>query len=831
MVDIGAFGSSSASIALSMLGGSVGSSAPTVGALAGFKPYVQNEPQKIADYTKQSAYQRDLTYFKTHIGKVKSVDAFVHDPQLLKFVLTAFGLQADAQYPGKVAAILNSDLSDRNSYANRLIDPRYQIFAKEFNAHKNGMSKFSDSTVINDIIAKYTTNSYEASLSNVNPALRSAAYFLRNIGKITDAYNILGDAVFRSVVTTALNLPPEIANLPVDDQRKLIMAKLDIKKLETSGAASASGIGSASSAALDVANKDAATILNDRNVLGSAQTSLQTIDERIVAIQKSYGNLAGIQDPAGQYAAEIPVQQAAAPGLVRQQGLLNAAQDATGTVSADMAQLQKLIQQVGDPKNTTPLATLKTQFQDLHDKIKAAIAGATYQFDNGTGGTTYTAQNLLDGSLSGAVTVQYNSKGDKVSVNAQNLGTSSSFQAQLDSANTAFQAVNGSFDGSNIQSASSALTGAQSVSTYVIQSVGNDAAGFSKAIASVPQWAGTYNTAQLYRGSQSLVDAGTRVTQINQVLTQIQQVATQSSQLDPAADRTSLQKQYNDLITQLGGLINKAGQPGLDNLLAANPNAATPGYYSYSIDQAGKYDMQAQTHDLVASVLNPLTGGDVSSLTSANAVIAMVTGSVSTAMSGASQQVGIDSKTFSLPANTIDPRSAVDSQYRKLAADMPQMVKDAGWLKDNLLDPHQSPIVLNATTAGMSIVITPQTTYDTDVTQVLKAGAQALPSTPNDTSGALAQLETARFNNARAMSSIRQQIVQVELAKSITQTHITVIQKQQQQANGSSFTPLNATPYAVQLVQKYLAAVDAKASGLGSFGASNSYIVQLLQHA
>ena len=831
MVEIGAFGSSLASVALSMLGGSVSNSAPTTGALAGFQPYVQNEPQKIADYTKTSAYQRDLTYFKANIGKVKSVDQLVHDPTLLKFILTAFNLQADAQYPGKVAAILNSNLSDQNSYANRLIDPRYQLFAKEFNPQKNGMSSFSDPTVINDVITKYTTNSYEQNLSNVNPALRSAAYFLRNIGNIKDAYNILGDSVFRNVVITALNLPPTIANLPVEDQRKLIMAKLDITKLETSGAAGASGTGSSTSAALTIANADAATILNDRNVLGSAQTSVQTIDERIVAMQQSYTNLAGIQDPAGQYAAEIPVQQAAAPGLVQQQGLLNAAQDATATITADMTQLQKLIQQVGNPNNTTSIADLKTQFQTLHDKIGAAIAGATYQFDNGTRGTTYTTQNLLDGSLGAPLTVQYNSKGDTVTVNPQNLGASSSFQAQLDAANNAFQAINGSFDGTNIQSASSSLSGAQSAGNYVIQSVGNDANNFSKAIASVPQWAGTYNTAQLYRGSQSLSDAGSRVTQINQVLTQIQQVATQSAQLDPTADRTSLQNQYNTLITQLGGLINTAGQPGLDNLLAANPNAATPGYYSYSVDQAGTNDMQARTHDLAGSVLTPLTGGDVSSLTSANAVLAMITGSVSTAMAGTSQQLGIDSKTFSLPAHTIDPRSAVDSQYRQLVADMPKLVKDAGWIKDNLLDPNQSPVILNATTAGMSITITPVTTYNTDVTQVLKAGAQALPSDPNDTSGALAQLATARFNNARALSSIRQQIVQVELAKTVTQTHITVLQKQQQVANGSGFTPLNATPYATQLVRKYLSAVDAQASASSGAGAGNSYILQLLQGA
>jgi hypothetical protein len=434
--------------------------------------------------------------------------------------------------------------------------------------------------------------------------------------------------------------------------------------------------------------------------------------------------------------------------------------------------------------------------------------------------------------MSGQISVQYNSAGDAVTISAQNLGASSTFQQQLDAANSAFQAIGGAFDGGNIQSANSALASAQSASTVAIQTVTNDANNFAKAIASVPQWAGTYNTADLYRGSQSLSDAGSRLTQVNQVLAQIQQVATQSSQLDPGADRTSLQDQYNTLVTKLGTLINAAGQPGLDNLLAANPNAATPGYYSYSIDQAGSYDMQARTHDLVSSILDPLQGADVSSLTTANAVIAMVTGSIQTATTAASHDVGLDSRTFALPANTLDPRSAVDGQYRKLVADMPKLVKDSAWLKDNLLDPNQTAITLNATTAGMSILIAPQTSYDTDVTKVLNAGAQALPSDPNDASGALAQLASARFNNSRALSAIRQQIVQVDMARNVTQTHITALQKQQQQAAGTSYTPLNATPYAVQLVQKYLAAVDAKAStAMTGAGTGNSYVLNLLQGA
>jgi hypothetical protein len=216
-----------------LFGGSPASAGPLMPAVAGFKRYVQNETQQIAQFEKGAAYKRDIAYFKANISKIKSVDELVKNQRLLKVVLTAFNLQGDVSSPAKIKAVLTSDLSDRNSFANRLIDPRYQQLAREFNVKVNGLSKFKDSAVIADVVSKYAINAYERSLSDINPALRDAAYFLRNIGNVTDIYQILGDKVLRMVVTQALGLPAEIANQSVQKQKQLIEAKLDIKKFRT----------------------------------------------------------------------------------------------------------------------------------------------------------------------------------------------------------------------------------------------------------------------------------------------------------------------------------------------------------------------------------------------------------------------------------------------------------------------------------------------------------------------------------------------------------------------------------------------------------------------
>jgi len=814
-----------ASIALSLMGGSVSSSsAPTISALAGYQPYVANENQKIATYSQQTSVQQAVSYYEANIGNIKSVQQLVQDPKLFNFVLTAFGLQSESNAPALIQQVIESDTTQRTSLANTLLDPRYAQMAKEFDYAQAGLANFADPSVITDVVNRYLTNAYEYSLDNVNPALQNAAYFLRNIGSITSAYSILGDPVLRDVFETTTGLPAQIANQPVQDEARLVNSKVNISLFETSGSSTSST--STASTALKTAQSDLTKLSSANSTVTAAQSAAQSVVDQIQSIQQAYTNLSTIQDPSGQFASEIPVQEAAAPVLVEQQGLLSAAQSALGTVTANMAQLQQLIQQAGSSTNTTSITTLQAQFSTLTNQIESAISGASYQFDNGTGGTGYTGVNLLDGSLSSAVTATYDSNGDQTTVNAQNLGSSSSFQTQLDAASAAFQAISTSMDSTDIQAAQAALNSAQSASSIVSTSVSTDASKFQAAIAAVPQWAGTYNTAQLYQGSQSLADAGSRMTTVNQLLAQIQGIAQQAAQLPNTADHTSLQAQYSSLMTQLTNAITQTTNPNVDNLLEANPGS-TPGYYSYAIDTNGSYDIQAHTSDLASSVLAPLQNLDVSSIANANTVISDITGGIQTAIANTSTQLGIDSQTFSLAADTIDPRAAVDDQYRQLVTGMPNVVSQAAKNGTNLLDATQSGITLNVSSTEQTISISPMD-FDSQVTQVLNAGSQLLPSDPNDTSGAIAALNNAAFNANNILDNLNGDVNQVQFATSVTQTNITALQKQQgSQASGTAGLPAKPNAFAIQFVQKYLATVDAQNAAAGS--GANAAAIQLLQ--
>src|SRR5258708_10180926 len=135
-------------------------SAPTMSALAGYQPYVADENQKIQTYSQQTQVQQDVTYFQNNISKVKSVADLTNDPKLLAFITKAFGLDADSAYPAKIAAVLNSNLSDTTSYANSLLDPPYHQLPKEFNVATNAMPAFSNSSVQRTRSHRYLTHSY-----------------------------------------------------------------------------------------------------------------------------------------------------------------------------------------------------------------------------------------------------------------------------------------------------------------------------------------------------------------------------------------------------------------------------------------------------------------------------------------------------------------------------------------------------------------------------------------------------------------------------------------------------------------------------------------------
>src|SRR3546814_20336841 len=100
---------------------------------------------------------------------------------LLTFVLKSYGLESEAQYPGKIRKIIESDLTDINSLANRFQDPRYQQLTKDLSVAVFGTVKLTQQSPTDDIDKKYKHTSHEQYLADQSPRVRSATNVTRRI--------------------------------------------------------------------------------------------------------------------------------------------------------------------------------------------------------------------------------------------------------------------------------------------------------------------------------------------------------------------------------------------------------------------------------------------------------------------------------------------------------------------------------------------------------------------------------------------------------------------------------------------------------------------------
>lgn len=82
--------------------------------------------------SQQTQVSREATYFKENIGQVRTAEDFVKDYRLYSFAMKAHGLEDMIYAEAFMLKVLESDLSDTNSYANRLTDRRYRDFAAAF---------------------------------------------------------------------------------------------------------------------------------------------------------------------------------------------------------------------------------------------------------------------------------------------------------------------------------------------------------------------------------------------------------------------------------------------------------------------------------------------------------------------------------------------------------------------------------------------------------------------------------------------------------------------------------------------------------------------------
>lgn len=139
-------------------------------------------------------YKGETSYFVSNISNVKSIDDLMGDNRLLTYAMAAFGLDADAEAPATVRAMLEGGVTDPNSPANTSTNKGYAAFVAAFD-----FAQYGDQATARDAVQQAVPKAIMAGtgLVLVKPTAQyikgEADYYAANISKVKSIEDLLKD--------------------------------------------------------------------------------------------------------------------------------------------------------------------------------------------------------------------------------------------------------------------------------------------------------------------------------------------------------------------------------------------------------------------------------------------------------------------------------------------------------------------------------------------------------------------------------------------------------------------------------------------------------------
>ena len=121
-----------------------------------YNSVIRNFRQTMTRVAQQPDVARNAAYYKDNIGKVKTVDDLLKDHRLYQYAMKAYGLEDMTYAKAFMKKVLESDLSDANSFANKLTDKRYREFAAAFSFHGTDTPVAQSADQTDEMVGLYT---------------------------------------------------------------------------------------------------------------------------------------------------------------------------------------------------------------------------------------------------------------------------------------------------------------------------------------------------------------------------------------------------------------------------------------------------------------------------------------------------------------------------------------------------------------------------------------------------------------------------------------------------------------------------------------------------
>ncbi len=787
--------------ALGILGGGGGGGGSSISALALFKQIRQNEVQYRQQFQNRADVQKEIENFKKQAGKIKDVDELVNDRRVLGVLLSAFGLDSEINNPGKLKAIINSDPTDVNSFANRLNDPRFGELAAFVDAPNKDLLNLVTASKQQEVIDKFLTNEFQKDVGAQNPAVRDAFFFLNKINSVDSTFGILGDLPLRTIVTTTLRLPPQIAKQSIEKQAALIEAKFDIGRAKLGGLDE-----TVSRTRQEILADDIAALDTSTAQVTAAETAISAIQTQLETIRTKLSDLANVTDVAGVNAAEIPIQQAALPDLIRQSGLIAAANDALSQATPIFEELDGLFQQLRDAEDQDAVDVLINQFTAAADKIlgnTGLINSATYT-DPDTGNTENLFRPTGDAGL--GITAITDSK---ISTTVKSDGTAvvtpgfdlTSFLANLQSARDQVAATTFANLSADVAAAEASFDSAETDFNSATVQNGVNVSSFSGTTNSVG-FAHSLGTQALAGGISAVDDAVTRVASAQTLLDEIRQLAIDAVEVD--ADLVAINESYAIKVSALQSAINSPGSVTDGTSTITFDNLLTSGTTDYLAETG--VSVRANGGNLDTSILAALPASI--SVANASTLKDDIDNTYRPAADAVAQSLGRDRTTFEFVANVADPQGALDAEIRQLTTDLDQLIAAAEEEGKNLIQPFASDLRIALGSVGTVLTVAAQTGFKDSFNSALSSFSYTVLN-----GGSIAE-RTSLLNDALfAAGSTASKLKGEKFALDIQSKILAEESGASSVADSTFLKPLENTAYAVKFIEHYLIQKDLEAQG------------------
>ena len=191
-----------------------------------------NSTKDIAQTAAEPQVARDIAAFRAAVASATTPAALLQNPTVLKVILTANGLGDQVSYTALAQKALLSDTTDTSSLADQLPNTSWKTAASTFDFANSGLTVIQNSSVLDTIANGYAEVLWRQSLDSTTPGLSNALTFRSEASTITSADQILADPALRSVVLTALGIPPQIAYQDLGAEEQAITNRLDISQFQ-----------------------------------------------------------------------------------------------------------------------------------------------------------------------------------------------------------------------------------------------------------------------------------------------------------------------------------------------------------------------------------------------------------------------------------------------------------------------------------------------------------------------------------------------------------------------------------------------------------------------